>query len=133
MSRPMPYVPMHPPRKPVSEDRMREILKSRSDNAAHVAQSPQAKEAQSVLPKASNAVAPLQWQKLIITSPGSGHMYSVCRRYRVDKIVSQTIVQYTVWRLFEVRGELNRRLGCVAEAPAAKAIAQADADAKAAA
>jgi hypothetical protein len=115
------YQPMRPPQKHVSFDRMAEIL------SKHTQPKVQAVLVSGGVPRCP---AVLEWQKPVITSPGSANQKSVDGRYRIDKIVSQTIVQYTVWRLSEVQGVLHKRLGCVEESPAARALAQTDADAK---
>lgn len=68
MGRPLPYQPMHTP-KPVSYDRMAEIIERRS--AGKVRLSPPVK---------------LEWcDPVWTTKPTHGHMFSKCDRYMIDK------------------------------------------------
>lgn len=75
---------------------------------------------------------PLQWQKPVRTgSNGSGYLLSQCGRFSVTKDVmdDEKAVTYTAWRRASTPAT---NLGCVSTKDAAIALAQADADAKAA-
>lgn len=73
MGRPIPYVPMHPPVKPVSHDRMQEIL--RRNTAVKVDVKPVVPEPQVETPK-------LEWEK---PEPQSRLLHTTDRRFRVRK------------------------------------------------
>jgi hypothetical protein len=135
MSKIQPYSPIHPPHKEVSQARMREILAKHSPNAA---QSPKAKEAQSVWPSASKDPAPepppprsrepLQWQK---PEAGSTGVRTVCEWYSCCKVMLDGKWNYEVWTREPLTGGMKNLAMGLASFEAGRAIAQADADAKA--
>lgn len=95
MSKIQPYSPLHKPQKPVSQDRMQEIL---SKNSSKATQSPQEKFS-------------LKWLPPERTGPGTAMMRSECGQFRIDKVESQLSVGYTCWRLRAADRGLNQRLG----------------------
>jgi hypothetical protein len=150
----MPYSPIRAPAKHVTHTEMLETLAKRTkvthrgavmnppEPAAQGSEArnrntpqrhgsgaePQGGEVQATQPLA----APIEWGKPVVTSPGAACLRSLCGRYRINRVTSQALALYTAWRESPAPGVLHVRLGCVDEAAAAKALCQADADAKAA-
>jgi hypothetical protein len=110
------YSPIHPPRKHVSQEEMWTTL---------------AKHAKANVEVKVTAM-PLEWLKPVRTgSNGSGYLLSQCGRFSVTKDVmdDEKTVTYTAWSRATPP---PANLGCVSTKEEAIAIAQADADAKAA-
>ncbi len=105
-----PYSPMGKPEKPVSQERMQEIL---SKNSSKATQSPQEKSG-----------AKLEWEAPVLTSPEktTGYVISSCGRYRIDKVVRC----YASWRRAMARDHLNTLLGNRDTLEAAKALCEGD-------
>ena len=145
----MPYSPLHPSEKPVSHEKMLEILAKRTNQpvgndarSAGLTPQPDAVSrdmaerrqvdggspintpAVGFAPEAGVvAVAPLQWSKPIWYEPGVvGCVMSDCGRYRVDKCGSL----YTAWRKAQSRDHLNLRLGEVESLKLAEGLCRAD-------
>jgi hypothetical protein len=100
----MPYVPMHPPKKELTQEDMWRTL------AKH-APVPQK--------------APLEWEKPVKTGPKSAYILTRCGTYSVSKDASGDMVTYTAWKR-PTRGTPEINLGCRMTADEAKALCEAN-------
>jgi hypothetical protein len=121
------YHPMHPAEKPVSHEKMLDILAKRTNQA---------------LPPNSVAIAAtpvLEWGKPILTGIEAGttsaYILSACGHYSVTRDVSGDSVSYAAYRrLPDLPGSNGRpykqmgvHLGCLPTSDEAKALCAADA------
>lgn len=112
---------MRPAEKPVSHEKMREILAKRTHQ-------PMGNDARSAgLTQQPDAVSrdALAWREPIWYERGVvGCIISTCDRYRIDKCGNT----YTAWRRALRRDHLNLRLGECDKKEAAQALCQSDLD-----
>lgn len=123
----MSYQPMHPAEKPVSREKMLDILAKRTNSPLSAAPQELAAAEQPLdgAERPLAALSGLQWAKPIWYEPGVvGCVISICGRYRVDKCGAS----YTPWRKAQSRDHLNLRLGEVESLKAAQRLCQADLD-----
>lgn len=113
----MPYSPIHEPQKHVSQEEMWAKLAKRAKPPVSI----QVSEAVPT-PKAELR-ALIEWLKPVETGIGTAMLKSACGRFRIDRVTTQTSVGYTCWQM--LAGQLNKRLGAVDEAAAAKALCEA--------
>lgn len=121
-----PYSPWPVAEKPVSHEKMLDILAKRINGMASstVEPGPRNPEIEGSSPSPSPA---LEWGKTIWYEPGVvGCQISTCGRYRVDKCGSS----YTAWRKAQSRDQLNLRLGEVDKIEAAQALCETDAQSR---
>ena len=125
------YVPLHPPQKDVSFERMQEILRKHTPIAA---QSPTEKSGVKVWPAASEKPAepprprsrtPLQWQK---PEAGSTGVRTVCEWYSCCKVQLAGVWQYEVWTREPLTGGMKQLAVGLTDWRDARKVAQADAD-----
>lgn len=113
---------MKPPEKPVSHDRMQEILAKRTNASLSVAE---------------HRPAVLEWNKPVLTGieagTKSGYQRSTDGHYSVTRDISGDSVSYSAWRLLpdlQRHGkpwkQMAEPLGCVDSGQAAKALCEAD-------
>jgi hypothetical protein len=104
----MPYQPMHGEQKPVSQDRMQEIL---SKNSARATES-------------RNEKSGLEWGKPVWTNEAKTHGYviSLCERYMLDRS-NET---YNAYRRATARNHRGIYLGYRNDVTAAKSLCQQD-------
>jgi hypothetical protein len=124
----MPYSPWPVAEKPVSQDRMRQILEKRTAAAGE-----RKAGTEQPAPTATSSTVPptaaLEWGKPTIHGEGVASVFDTTKRYRVDILLLKHEDSYTCWRIGEGwPGALNLRLGCVTTSDAAKALCQADAE-----
>lgn len=65
----------------------------------------------------------LEWLAPVTTGLGTAMLKSACGHFRIDRVATQMSVGYTCWQMRP--GQLNKRLGAVDEAEAAKALCEA--------
>jgi hypothetical protein len=124
MSRPIPYSPMHEPRKEVSFERMQQILARRTSPQVELQAEPAGET-----PQAESPTVPLEWEKP--KSRDQMALLTKCGRYSCCKIVLNKRVTYECWALVPGVWFTQIALG-LPSFDAAKAVAQKHADAKAA-
>jgi hypothetical protein len=127
----MPWQPMRPPEKHVSQERMREILSRRSGKT----QSPQEKSDPTAWPAASGetrapkapprAVGKLQWQK---PEAGSLGVRTVCEWYSCCKVMLDGEWKYEVWTRAPLTGGMRQLAIGLPSFEEGRKVAQADAD-----
>jgi hypothetical protein len=135
MSKIQPYSPIREPQKHVSHDRMQEILAKRS----HAARPAKPEEAQSAWPTVSKDHAPepppprsrepLQWQR---REEGAFGARTVDEWYSWCMVVVDGKRTYETWTREPLTGGMKQLAVGLGSLVEAKAVAQADADAKAA-
>ena len=127
----MPYHPIRPPEKPVSHEKMLDILAKRTNGVLPTCESTQPLQ---FLPH----VQPLEWDKPVLTGieagTKSGYQRSTDKRYSVTRDISGDSVSYSAWRLLtdlERHGkpwkQMAEHLGVYEAGGAAKAACAADA------
>lgn len=67
--------------------------------------------------------SPIEWLKPVNTGQGTAMLKSACGRFRIDRVATQASVGYTCWQMRP--GQLNKRLGAVDDADAAKKLCEA--------
>lgn len=119
------YQPMHPPHKPVSHDRMQEILRKHAK--AEVKAWPSASES-APPPPPPRPKTILQWQK---PEPGATGVRTVCEWYSCCKVMLDGKWVYEVWTREPLTSGMKNLAMGLASFEEGQKIAQADADAKA--
>lgn len=123
-----PYSPWPVTEKPVSHDRMREILAKRAKGPAPtVAETQEIKAIEpEMLAKPADSRPPLDWNKATRHAEGVASVFDSTRHYRIDILSKQKgEASYTCWAVAQDSGHLNERLGCVDKADEARRFCDA--------
>jgi len=113
MASPMPYSPMHPPRKEITQEEMWQKI------SKHVP----ADSLKALQPK---KVEPLKWDKPVRTGERSGYMLEALGRYSITKDADATGVTYTAWRRATTSNHMAENLGCVDKREEAERLCNED-------
>lgn len=157
MSHQTPYSPIHPPEKPVTQERMQQILANRTSlqTALNAPPRPPSALEKLKLPSTGETLEnkpidatstvktpvsrpPLEWDKPVLTGieagTKSGYRRSTDGHYSVTRDISGDSISYSAWRLLpdlQRHGkpwkQMAEPLGCYPTGEEAKAVCGADA------